>query len=218
MFGCRESFLGVLNRSRLSFGQTYSYRGAYSATTATTAYNGMGGVVQAEHYGALAYGDWAETFTSDVMGNSIRRAQAGMRSSPHPDYYGIRKYTYDSDGRLTGIADSAASAYYLDSTVKKYDAAGSDSLTYRVEIDAQLGTSLHDSQVHYYGPDDKLRVFNRHNGLSANSADSTGPSGVFEEYRYDALGRRVMVRSRHGPNCSSGTNDCAQYLEHHLGW
>lgn len=44
------------------------------------------------------------------------------------------------------------------------------------------------------GPDsaDWLRIFNRH----VDYGPVSGPGGVYEEYRYDALGRRVLVRSR----------------------
>src|SRR5690606_29495388 len=44
----------------------------------------------------------------------------------------------------------------------------------------------------YYDAAGRLRVTNTHDGIHA----ATGPGGVWEEYRYDALGRRVLVRSR----------------------
>lgn len=39
---------------------------------------------------------------------------------------------------------------------------------------------------------DRLRIINRHVDCGAGS----GPGGVHDEYRCDALGRRVLVRSR----------------------
>jgi hypothetical protein len=52
----------------------------------------------------------------------------------------------------------------------------------------------------YYGADDKLRVFNRHTGIDTPS-EFFGQGQllpVYEEYWYDALGRRVIRRIRSG--------------------
>ncbi|HEV7595471.1 MAG TPA: RHS repeat-associated core domain-containing protein [Gemmatimonadaceae bacterium] len=66
-----------------------------------------------------------------------------------------------------------------------------------------------ESHISYYGADNKLRVFNRHVGFWMTSADSLyGDRGVFEEYRYDALGRRVLTRTRRIGGGCPGTLDC----------
>jgi hypothetical protein len=63
----------------------------------------------------------------------------------------------------------------------------------------------------FYGAHNKLRVFNKRIGVGSASDDSqAGKRGTFDEYRYDALGRRVFTRSRKvGLNCPSGQVDCA---------
>jgi RHS repeat-associated protein len=66
-----------------------------------------------------------------------------------------------------------------------------------------------ESHISYYGADNKLRVFNRHIGIWITSADSLyGERGTFDEYRYDALGRRVLTRTRRIGGGCPGTLDC----------
>src|SRR5262249_5678963 len=47
----------------------------------------------------------------------------------------------------------------------------------------------------YYGADEKLRVFQR------TGFDPSGMRTTFVEYHYDALGRRVMTRTRQDTSC-----------------
>jgi RHS repeat-associated protein len=47
----------------------------------------------------------------------------------------------------------------------------------------------------YYGADDRLRAF-RKMDVRRTDCSNHEDAGVWEEYRYDALGRRVMVRTR----------------------
>jgi len=64
------------------------------------------------------------------------------------------------------------------------------------------GAALQETILHYYGPDQRLRVVDRRTCLLfSTGCDMTHPPPpewwpAFEEYRYDALGRRVLVRSR----------------------
>ncbi len=57
----------------------------------------------------------------------------------------------------------------------------------------------------FYDAADRLTYFNRH----VNYVTPGEAGGVFEEYRYDALGRRVLVRSRRPSTCSS---PCEAYV------
>ena len=52
------------------------------------------------------------------------------------------------------------------------------------------------AEAHFYDGDNKLRLFNRHNGIDVNSV--SGSNWLYEEYRYDALGRRVWRRTQGG--------------------
>jgi len=52
------------------------------------------------------------------------------------------------------------------------------------------------AEAHFYDGDNKLRLFNRHNGIDVNSI--SGSNWLYEEYRYDALGRRIWRRTQGG--------------------
>ena len=68
--------------------------------------------------------------------------------------------------------------------------------------------------MQYYGADQKLRVYDRHINLGSGSDDSRpGQRGVFEEHRYDALGRRILTRSRRHTTCTVTDAECASYVQ-----
>jgi hypothetical protein len=48
----------------------------------------------------------------------------------------------------------------------------------------------------FYGPDDRVMYMQVNRADSSNTEDPDDHFGVFEDYWYDALGRRVMVLSR----------------------
>ena len=50
------------------------------------------------------------------------------------------------------------------------------------------------AESHYYDGENHLRLFNRHNGIDIQSPSAS--NWAYEEYRYDALGRRVWIRAR----------------------
>jgi RHS repeat-associated protein len=83
-----------------------------------------------------------------------------------------------------------------------YDAAGN--IIFQVNANTQA-QSLSDL-AQYYGGDGRLRAVDRRNHWGAGNYKT-----IWEEYRYDALGRRVWVRTRYGcnPLPSEGDPQCA---------
>jgi len=75
-----------------------------------------------------------------------------------------------------------------------YDAAGNRRFSGLVQTSAGVEASYND-EVLYYGADNKLRATD---GFQRAGSATLQPeaSRTFEEYRYDAMGRRVVVRSR----------------------
>jgi RHS repeat-associated protein len=191
------------------------YRGGLNAgLTATTVYNGLGAVVAADNFGS----GWAETFTVDALGNRLRRQQQGMRPPEHPDYWGIRFSSYLSNGVLESVIDTVLgpSDPYTYEEHYLYDGAGNTDLSYLRETDYYTSGNVFEAGKSYYGADEKLRVYNRHLGIWTISEDTRpGRRGAFEEYRYDAFGRRVLVRSRRGSACSlaEAPVECRSYVE-----
>jgi RHS repeat-associated protein len=70
--------------------------------------------------------------------------------------------------------------------------------------------------IHYYGADERLRVVDRRacafgyrDGKHQCFPPSQSARPTFEEYRYDALGRRVLVRTRQAWACGNNCVDAA---------
>jgi hypothetical protein len=191
------------------------YRGGLNAgLTATTVYNGLGAVVAADNFGS----GWAETFTVDALGNRLRRQQQGMRPPEHPDALGVRFSTYFPSGALQSVTDTLLGPGdpYTFQEQYLYDGASNTDVTFLYETDFYGSGTVYEATKAYYGADEKLRSYNRHLGLGPISDDSRpARRGVFEEYRYDALGRRVLVRSRRGSACplAEAPVECRSYVD-----
>jgi RHS repeat-associated protein len=78
-----------------------------------------------------------------------------------------------------------------------------DSLTYNeagdveFEYDTRIaGTRTPHDRAQFYGADGKLRAVDDRVATASNHLYAGGAYYTFEEYRYDALGRRVLTRSR----------------------
>ena len=68
------------------------------------------------------------------------------------------------------------------------------------------------AEGHFYDAENHLRLFNRHVGIGAQSP--SGSNWMYEEYRYDALGRRIWRRAQGEPQSyvSRTVWDGDQYL------
>lgn len=129
----------------------------------------------------------------------------------HPDANGQRFSLYDEAARIT--QDSAKSApgfwhyRYVD-----YDQSGNVTLTRVYEADPD-GNQVWDAQASFYDAAEQLRLVNRAIGPYANDETHPGQRNVYEEYRYDALGRRVLRRSRRTSSCTASSAECASSIE-----
>ncbi|MGH7719326.1 MAG: hypothetical protein ACREON_10840 [Gemmatimonadaceae bacterium] len=99
-----------------------------------------------------------------------------------------------------------------------YDAAGNRELYLMNEG----GTSVVERARYYYGADDQLRIADRRScvgNLAGTACTTATPAydrrGAFEEYRYDALGRRVWRRSRQeeATTACQPTAGCLNFVE-----
>jgi RHS repeat-associated protein len=73
-----------------------------------------------------------------------------------------------------------------------YDSAGN--LTFSTRDGSSQNTPLED-RFTYYGADGKVRAADARTVLNPNTRAASAEKWVFEKYRYDALGRRVWVRT-----------------------
>jgi RHS repeat-associated protein len=139
-----------------------------------------------------------DTTIYDGLGNIIA---AAFWDSVYTDHWDrtrrISGYAYNSVGRLTGRSleyTAPGTTYCCDNTIYSYDVAGN--LSFQATSD--FASIVKSERAAYYGPDERI------------IATDTRSSGrrTFEEYRYDAFGRRVFVRSI--KTCEGGTHtvDC----------
>lgn len=180
-------------QSRVTGGVVWD--GAWGTRTIEATYSGLGPVV----YGlGMSSGSGLEEFKLDGLGNRIWQRDAGM-SAEYNDR--CRSHVVDGLGRLTqitidtvGVCGTPPAGYAYEHNVG-YDGTGNTAATWGK---GNVGEGVVFTQaLSYYGADDKLRVFNRY-----------GAGPVYEEYRYDAFGRRVLVRSRITDGCGPPVQNC----------
>ena len=182
-------------------GQVDSWYGPLGAVVAV-----MGGTQSATGSPVL------EKFSVDAIGNRRWTQQQNIKPLTHPDQNGERTYTIGSSGALTSVtAPSAPGWSYLKNVA--YDPSGNVSTTALQQADYASSGTLWDVSINYYDAADQLRVFNRAVGPYANDENHPGERNVFEEYVYDALGRRVLVRSRRTSTCNTSITECNSYVE-----
>ena len=227
----------LLYRDTVAFDQRGRARAARSGLTlpntannyavdATTWYGGLGAVAamrQLETPGDLSY----EGFVVDALGNRRSQWRQGDDARNIHDLDRRRVLSYDLAGRLTRLASPDAAdtlAQYRYEETREYDQSGNQTISHEWERSYQGSDQLGPSgamrdvlALSFYGADEKLRIYNRHNGYSAVSDDASATPatrGVYEEYRYDALGRRVMTRARHdASSCPSTLPGCETYTQ-----
>lgn len=130
-----------------------------------------------------------EGFATDALGNAttVLSDVSNFYANGHASTWGERQNLYESGtGRLL-----RSSSGRIDTTA--YDAAGNVIFTWQPLRPAQ--NTLMSDRYSYYDAEGRLRAAD-HRRAPALEPGSTVLTTVFEEYRYDALGRRVLVRSR----------------------
>jgi len=168
-------------------------------------------------------------YTWDALGN---RLTYQYRTSPNQNTTFNRAYRYrPGTGRLRGDSISVVGGPYdYTEGFNWQDSAG-------VDIDYDSAGNVHargiqlqdlttgarteyDLTVNYYDAANRLRIAGT-DKCAVIGASCEGPSfftaansGIDEEYRYDALGRRVLVRARRDSACTSNT--CHSTIDRYL--
>ena len=172
--------------------------------------------------------DWAnandpqwqrERFTMDALGNMVhkRTILPGTENqyNDHPDF----AYTlHPTHGHVTGLKLVDVSTHMppdtfgipRDETRFTYDGAGNQETSWQ-RVDGPSPSTggyqllrIVDGRS-YYGHDGKLRAFQQYEDHFSPSKSS----GIWEEYRYDPLGRRVMViTKRPSALCNADAATC----------
>jgi len=160
-----------------------------------------------------------EEYQTDALGNRL-----WMRDNEMID--GVDRTKYQSylqaTGQLTGMELGTAGcglagavhrschpSWYLYAFYQSHDPSGNVDATWSEDTrgtDASSAVTVPDESRNYYSAAEQLMYTNRLVGQTTPGE----ASGGFEEYRYDALGRRVFRRSRRPSGCAF---PCEAYVE-----
>ena len=183
----------------------------------TSSYDGMGRAIQTAY---LSPDAGVEQFTYDAIGNRVQEHR--FLSDPQNPDNGVRNYTVSLTGQVFQItSDPGIQGSFYSQENYEYDNTGNTIHEYGNER-RNVSPSYNNywESRSYYGADEKLRVYSRFAGLGPNSDPSmAGHRAVYEETWYDALGRRVMVRSRRDANCANlptFPDDCVSALQRYV--
>ncbi|MBB4637558.1 RHS repeat-associated core domain-containing protein [Longimicrobium terrae] len=152
-----------------------------------------------------------ERFTVDAMGNQFRRStMQNATPVPYQTQYAIKTGRVLRINRLP--SENPAEPFLPDSTLRSYDLSGNVEWARDVTYKSVTETSSVSVTWNLYGADEKLRV------LQTDSRSQSGEAGLntrglFSEYRYDALGRRILERTRRDSVCNgTGMGECASTI------
>jgi RHS repeat-associated protein len=171
------------------------------ADTTTTKYSGLGHAIELDfaapamnNYGQPSRIATAERIALDALGNTHWLYDNTNARSPSGSGFNSLSRTLayqNGTGRLLSISRSDRDDAY------EYDAAGNTVFLWQTDYNEQLEPVLED-RASFYAMDGRLRVADYR---KAWIKKNLGPElwwwdTWFEEFRYDALGRRVLVRQR----------------------
>jgi RHS repeat-associated protein len=164
-----------------------------TASTHRNWYSGLGNLVATEWDNDAGPGYEREDYAMDALGN-IRQQRAIPSVSDYPHDYYMEYQLHPTIGRVQAMIRRDMYAQLPDtephdSTTRHYDASGN------MDIGTQMsnmgGSVRYRMTRNYYGADERLRA------TQVVDENANASPGVWEEYRYDPLGRRVMVRTAH---------------------
>jgi RHS repeat-associated protein len=183
---------------------TRAWNAVFKRDSLTATYSGLGFVV-ASSYRDIGT-DWrgftqnfssAEKFGYDALGNILASTTATLNSTAadeHTHTSSGRTYTYDPvSGRLAQMAGDPRP----DNLV--YDANGN--VRFQYTQTPPFTSPIREDRMSYFAADGTLRATDHRTRVRDNQSFTF----TFEEYWYDALGRRVLVRTRR--DCSPSDYD-----------
>lgn len=183
----------------------YAYYGGLGALTALD-YGRPANTADTALYVSIGGDGTTQNFSVDPLGNTrlgtgTTRGSLGFGSS---FWQGSATSSYYHNG--TARIDSTLSADNDYGFL--YDSAGNTVFQYAASTTNNSGATLND-RASWYSADGLLRVAEWREAFNDGQWLNPAWTDVFEEYRYDALGRRVLVMSRQ--NCYFGSDSTAHF-------
>jgi RHS repeat-associated protein len=193
------------------------FNGAGKKDSLSAEYSGLGYLLRSQYSdsansllgpGQTGRSSSSERFRYDGLGNPVldTLAYTGRMNDRAYTQSGPRTRTYEpGTGRVVSITTVAAR---VDSLF--YDAAGNVEFSTGTAFSGISPEDVQDRASYYDAADRLVAVDHRWSQARAGVARAVWPIRyIFDVYRYDALGRRVVVRSRHACNPSDlSSDDC----------
>ena len=158
---------------------------------ASMRYDGMGALLAYERTLPGGTGYDVEEYRNDALGNVVysrSRSSSGGPAMWYHSSYSIRGQLFERWNQMPTTLPSGA---FEDETSQQYGGGGSlISLAQRRQSKPDNAWLSQEATRHYYDGEDRLAAVQRYSWTPGGNA------GVWEEYRYDALGRRIMTRTR----------------------
>ncbi|HEX8829952.1 MAG TPA: hypothetical protein VF705_02245, partial [Longimicrobium sp.] len=202
--------------------------------SANLAYTGMGALAYSDETDRVGRGvRKVEEYSLDALGNQYRSSlwSVTLANPTVPESEGTLRLYQPGTGRLvrtesTPVPTVANDEGYFDPAGNRVFSVANRTVRTPYRLYAEM--MYHDRvpaastelAAYYYGADDRLRVVDRRGCLTFESRmgrqacdqqyePTFEQKSAFEEYRYDALGRRVLVRTRQEYAC---TTNCFNQL------
>jgi YD repeat-containing protein len=207
----RSPSIGILTRDQLAYdargkileAHTFSAATDHIQKRTTMAYSGLGPILASEVTDETLYARWElEEFRPDRFGNNYYRKRttgATGVEEPRVSTFGLHS------GALTAtraIFDPNETEW-SDELAQQLDLAGNVVRAGQVKEERVSPSAFRRSQsasVSYYTGDNRLMAMQRYDAslLQDGQFNPITGRGTWEEYRYDALGRRVVTIVRRG--------------------
>jgi RHS repeat-associated protein len=192
---------------KLLYGESGSVSTCIVEGAHTVGYSGLGHVVESSHWaighaesGGAVRHESEETQSLDALGDvlsawSATKTCAGTSPCGGGADERPRILRYD---RFRRQVEEFANGQFRDTTL--YDQNGNALFRTQAAVNGAPDVSIYSrlrDQAWYYTGDNKLHAAELRTFSPSGATESAGGfQGVFEEYRYDALGRRVLVWAR----------------------
>ncbi|HEY9230162.1 MAG TPA: RHS repeat-associated core domain-containing protein [Gemmatimonadaceae bacterium] len=183
----------------------------------TQVYNGLGALTAIER--RQSAGTYVDEYVTDAVGRRIEmRKWVDGQHTTHRYEYSAERLDKVNQVRPKFAVDGPPPPDLLrtvDTLHTEYDGSGNAIRTFR-DVRAWMIDTIYASAAradgrewtwNVYGADERLRVSQR------SFVEGDVIRTVFSEYRYDALGRRILTRSRWDQYCQSAAPKCVSALE-----
>jgi len=227
--GTRYAYDG---EGRLALRMTWDSGGAYLQAD-TLIYDGRGKLLSGQRasgskvrnvytgLGQLAASEWwlttnwkLDEWTVDGLSHNSESRFADY-AAPEVNYL----YTYNPKGELTSRELPPTDTVDATQLYRVYDGVGNMRFGYESKWDwsppdfEEVYAHSHQSA---YGADQKLQFYEQFGRQVPDVGEPDQADDLRQEFRYDALGRRVLVRNLHRPYCDTQERDCTHAIERYI--